>query len=108
MSVGAGTARVIVSPGSERVVSVGPGKEAVSWNSNNGAKEKAFEAGATATAAAINLSLQAISSVPVAKGDKKAPGTIVLMSDLLQAHDADTLRTLLLSSHYRRPIDFGA
>src|SRR5439155_7558365 len=37
--------------------------------------------GGTATAAAINLSLQAIKSVPAAKGDKKAPGTIVLMSD---------------------------
>jgi cysteinyl-tRNA synthetase len=45
------------------------------------------------------------------KGGKKVsksdPGTIVLMSDLLRAHDPDTLRTLLLSSHYRRPIDFG-
>jgi Ca-activated chloride channel family protein len=37
--------------------------------------------GGTATASAINLSLQAIKSVPAAKGDKKAPGTIVLMSD---------------------------
>ncbi len=37
--------------------------------------------GGTATAAAINLSLKAISSVPVAKGGKAAPGAIVLMSD---------------------------
>ncbi len=37
--------------------------------------------GGTATAAAINLALQAIRSVPAAKGDKQAPGTIVLMSD---------------------------
>jgi Ca-activated chloride channel homolog len=37
--------------------------------------------GGTATAAAINLSLKAISSVPVAKGGKSAPGAIVLMSD---------------------------
>ncbi len=37
--------------------------------------------GGTATAAAINLSLQAIRSVPVAAQNKKAPGTIVLMSD---------------------------
>jgi Ca-activated chloride channel family protein len=37
--------------------------------------------GGTATAAAINLSLQTIKSVPVAKGNKQAPGTIVLMSD---------------------------
>ena len=29
------------------------------------------------------------------------------MSDLLKAHRPDTLRALLLSSHYRRPIDFG-
>ena len=41
----------------------------------------------------------------IAKSD---PGTVVLMSDLLRAYDPDTLRALLLSSHYRRPIDFGA
>ena len=41
------------------------------------------------------------------KISKSDPGTIVLMSDLLKAHHADTLRALLLSSHYRRPIDFG-
>ena len=41
------------------------------------------------------------------KISKSDPGTIVLMSDLLKAHNADTLRALLLSSHYRRPIDFG-
>jgi cysteinyl-tRNA synthetase len=40
----------------------------------------------------------------IAKSD---PGTIVLMSDLLKIHAPDTLRALLLSSHYRRPIDFG-
>jgi cysteinyl-tRNA synthetase len=40
----------------------------------------------------------------IAKSD---PGTIVLMSDLLKAHDPDTLRALLLTSHYRRPIDYG-
>jgi Ca-activated chloride channel family protein len=37
--------------------------------------------GGTATAAAINLSVKAITSVPVAKDNKKAPGTVVLMSD---------------------------
>jgi Ca-activated chloride channel family protein len=37
--------------------------------------------GGTATAAAINVSLQTIKSVPVAKGNHGAPGTIVLMSD---------------------------
>ena len=45
------------------------------------------------------------------KGGKKIsksdPETIVLMGDLLERHDPDTLRTLLLSSHYRRPIDYG-
>jgi cysteinyl-tRNA synthetase len=41
------------------------------------------------------------------KISKSDPGTIVLMSDLLKAHQPDTLRALLLSSHYRRPIDFG-
>src|SRR5262249_39259706 len=40
----------------------------------------------------------------IAKSD---PDTVVLMSDLLRAHSPDTLRALLLSSHYRRPIDFG-
>jgi Ca-activated chloride channel family protein len=37
--------------------------------------------GGTATAAAINLSVKTIMSVPVAKNNKKAPGTVVLMSD---------------------------
>jgi cysteinyl-tRNA synthetase len=41
------------------------------------------------------------------KISKSDPGTIVLMSDLLKAHKPDTLRALLLSSHYRRPIDYG-
>jgi cysteinyl-tRNA synthetase len=45
------------------------------------------------------------------KGGKKIsksdPETIVLMGDLLRDHDPDTLRALLLSSHYRRPIDYG-
>jgi cysteinyl-tRNA synthetase len=40
----------------------------------------------------------------IAKSD---PDTIVLMSDLLKVYAPDTLRALLLSSHYRRPIDFG-
>ena len=42
------------------------------------------------------------------KISKSDPGTIVLMSDLLKVHSPDTLRALCcLSSHYRRPIDFG-
>jgi cysteinyl-tRNA synthetase len=41
------------------------------------------------------------------KISKSDPGTVVLMRDLLQKHDPDTLRCLFLSSHYRRPIDYG-
>lgn len=41
------------------------------------------------------------------KISKSDPGTIVLMADLLQKHDPDTLRALLLSSHYRRPTDYS-
>jgi cysteinyl-tRNA synthetase len=41
------------------------------------------------------------------KISKSDPDTIVLMSDLLRQHDPDTLRALLLTSHYRRPIDYG-
>lgn len=52
--LGAGRPGVAVSPGSERVFSVGPGKDATSWNSNNGTKEKTFEAGGEATAAAVS------------------------------------------------------
>ena len=53
-------AGVVVSPGSERVLSIGPGKEAVSWNANNGTKERAFETGGDATAAAISKDLQRV------------------------------------------------
>jgi cysteinyl-tRNA synthetase len=41
------------------------------------------------------------------KISKSDPETIVLMADLLERHDPDTLRTLFLASHYRRPIDYG-
>ncbi|WP_435011057.1 cysteine--tRNA ligase [Tundrisphaera lichenicola] len=41
------------------------------------------------------------------KISKSDPGTVILMSDLLRDHDPDTLRCLFLSSHYRRPIDYG-
>ena len=41
------------------------------------------------------------------KISKSDPNTIVLMSDLLEKHEPDTLRALLLASHYRRPIDYG-
>lgn len=53
--LGAGKpAGVVVSPDNQRVVSVGPGKEAVNWNANSGQKERAFATGADATAAAIS------------------------------------------------------
>jgi cysteinyl-tRNA synthetase len=42
------------------------------------------------------------------KISKSDPDTIVLMRDLLAKHDPDTLRALLLSSHYRRPTDYGS
>ncbi len=41
------------------------------------------------------------------KISKSDPETIVLMADLLEKYDPDTLRALFLSSHYRRPIDYG-
>ena len=41
------------------------------------------------------------------KISKSDPNTIVLMSDLLEKHEPDTLRALLVASHYRRPIDYG-
>lgn len=58
--LGAGKSGVAMSPGSERVLSVGPGKEATSWNLGNGTKEKAFESGANATAAAVSRDLQRV------------------------------------------------
>ena len=41
------------------------------------------------------------------KISKSDPDTIILMGDLLARHAPDTLRALLVSSHYRRPIDYG-
>lgn len=41
------------------------------------------------------------------KISKSDPDTIVLMKDLLVKFDPDVIRALLLSSHYRSPIDFG-
>lgn len=41
------------------------------------------------------------------KISKSDPDTIVLMKDLLEKFDPDVIRALLLSSHYRSPIDFG-
>jgi len=41
------------------------------------------------------------------KISKSDPDTIVLMGDLLAEYEPDAIRLLLLSSHYRRPIDYG-
>ena len=41
------------------------------------------------------------------KISKSDPETIVEMRDLLSRHHPDTIRALLLSSHYRRPIDYS-
>jgi cysteinyl-tRNA synthetase len=41
------------------------------------------------------------------KISKSDPDTIVEMRDLLARHRPDTIRALLLSSHYRRPIDYS-
>lgn len=41
------------------------------------------------------------------KISKSDPGTVILMSDLLKTHSPDVLRALFLTSHYRRPIDYG-
>jgi cysteinyl-tRNA synthetase len=41
------------------------------------------------------------------KISKSDPETVVLMNDLLEKHDPDTIRALLLASHYRRPTDYS-
>ncbi|GIW87657.1 MAG: cysteine--tRNA ligase [Isosphaeraceae bacterium] len=41
------------------------------------------------------------------KISKSDPETVVEMRDLLARHEPDTIRALLLSSHYRRPIDYS-
>lgn len=50
---GAKIAGLVLSPDGQRVVTVGPGKECVSWNAGNGQKERAFEAHGEATSAAF-------------------------------------------------------
>jgi cysteinyl-tRNA synthetase len=41
------------------------------------------------------------------KISKSDPETVVTMRDLLARHEPDTIRALILSSHYRRPIDYS-
>ncbi len=41
------------------------------------------------------------------KISKSDPDTVVEMRGLLERHEPDTIRALLLSSHYRRPIDYS-
>jgi len=42
-------------------------------------------------------------------GDKmsKSKGNLVTMTELLDKHEAELIRFLILSTHYRRPIEFG-
>src|SRR5205807_4173106 len=37
----------------------------------------------------------------------KSKGNEIVVSELLQRHDAETLRFFVLSTHYRRPIDYS-
>jgi WD40 repeat protein len=53
-SAGGAIAGLALSPDNTRLVTVGPGKECVSWQTGNGQKERAFEAGGDATAAAFS------------------------------------------------------
>jgi WD40 repeat protein len=52
--VGAGKPGLVLSPAYERVYGIGPGKDVTGFNTASGAKEKTFEAGADATAAALS------------------------------------------------------
>jgi WD40 repeat protein len=71
IAVGAGkVAGLAVSPQGERVIAAGPGKEATSWNTGNGTKEKAFDAGADAVAAAVSKDGQRL-AVSAADGSVK-------------------------------------
>jgi WD40 repeat protein len=45
---------LVLSPAGDRILTVGPGKAATTWNAASGAKEKTFESGGDATAAAIS------------------------------------------------------
>lgn len=83
VQVGAGTPRLTMSPTSDRVLSVGPGKDVTAWNTSNGQKVLSFEAGGNATAAAISKDGQRVAvggsdgNVKVfASGDGKLVGTI--------------------------------
>jgi len=63
-------AGIALSPQGERVIAVGPGKEATSWNTGNGTKEKAFDVGAEALAAAFTKDGQRL-AVSAADGSVK-------------------------------------
>ncbi len=47
-------ARVVVAPNSERLITFGGGRQAISWNTNTGQKERTFEGKGTTTAVAIS------------------------------------------------------
>ena len=85
VTVGSGRiAGLAVSPQGDRVITAGPGKDAISWNAGNGTKEKAFEGGKEATAVAITKDGQRVAvggsdgSVKLYTiGDGKLVGSIV-------------------------------
>ncbi len=55
IALGAGKqSGLALAPAGERILTVGPGKDVVSWNTGNGTKEKAFEAGGEAVSAAFS------------------------------------------------------
>ncbi|MCS6863764.1 MAG: hypothetical protein RMJ56_17155 [Gemmataceae bacterium] len=47
-------ARLVVSPGGERLITIGDSRTATSWSSNTGQKERSFEITATTTAVAVS------------------------------------------------------
>jgi WD40 repeat protein len=71
VAVGAGRiAGLALAPAGDRLIVVGPGKEATSWNSGTATKERAFEVGADAVAAAVSKDGQRV-AVSAADGSVK-------------------------------------
>lgn len=78
-------AGLFVSPGGDRVVTAGPGTAATTWNTGNGNKEKAFEAGGEGRSVALSKDGQRLAvggsdgSVKVyTVGDGKLLGSIAV------------------------------
>ncbi len=103
IAIGAGKPGLAVTPGGERVVTFGTGKEAVSWNSGNGQKEKTFASGGTATAATISKDGQRLAvggsdgSIHVYTiNDAKRIGSIAAGAEILDL-DFQPTNTVLVS-----------